>query len=122
MYNEIQTKKILHTEQFEYNGHKASREVTKFLREVICIDKKKRLGWKDLIDHEIFLLDRLRLDNEFRLNIELKKPEIKLDEAVENDQFGESFHKPPFLPSPEKDTTEHTLVRMTLSEASEKMK
>jgi hypothetical protein len=61
MWNEIQTKKILHTEQFEFNGHKASKEVTKFLREVLCIDKKKRLGWKDLINHEIFQLNNDRL-------------------------------------------------------------
>jgi len=68
MWNEIQTKKILNTEQFEFNDYKASKEVTKFLREVICIDKKKRLGWKDLINHEIFQLNKDRLDNEFRIN------------------------------------------------------
>jgi serine/threonine-protein kinase ULK/ATG1 len=56
MYNEIQTKQILDTDQFEFNNYKTSKEVTKFLREIICIDKSKRLGWKELLDHEIFRL------------------------------------------------------------------
>ena len=93
MYNEIQTKKILHTEQFEYNDFKASREVTEFLREVICIKTADRLGWRDLINHKIFNIDRPRLDNEFRLNCELREPQIKLDDAVENEHLSESFHK-----------------------------
>ena len=63
MYNEIQTKKILDTEQFECNNYKASKEVTKFLREIICIDKSKRLGWKELLEHEIFKLKNEHLDN-----------------------------------------------------------
>ena len=61
MYHEIQTKSILNTECYEYNGYKASKRVTGFLKEVLTIDKHKRLGWKELIKHELFkkLDDRL---------------------------------------------------------------
>lgn len=51
MYAEIQNKKILDTECFTFNGYKASKKVTDFLREVLMIDKAKRMGWKQLIKH-----------------------------------------------------------------------
>ena len=46
MAKTIAAKKILDSDEYTCNGYKASKRVTSFLREVINIDKKKRLGWK----------------------------------------------------------------------------
>jgi hypothetical protein len=61
--------------------------VTDFLRQVLTIDKHKRLGWKEMIKHPLFINEHDRLSNEFRLNIDIKQPKIQLDEKLENDRF-----------------------------------
>ena len=56
--------------------------MTNFLRQVLTIDKHKRLGWKELIKHPLFFDEHDRLSNEFRLNIDIKQPKIHLDEDL----------------------------------------
>jgi serine/threonine protein kinase len=89
MYHEIQTKKILNTECFEYNGYKASKQVTDFLRALLTVDKRKRLGWKELVKHPIFEDEKekkemKRLSDHFRINCSIEPPKINLNDEVEN--------------------------------------
>lgn len=57
--------------------------MTSFLKQVLTVDKTKRLGWRELIKHPIFSEDTIgHLSNEFRLNYDLKVPEVKINEEI----------------------------------------
>ena len=46
------------------------------------VDKQRRLGWKELVNHPMFAEKHDRLSNEFRLNIQLKAPKMKINEEI----------------------------------------
>lgn len=79
MYEEIRSKKLFQTENFTYNNYTASKDVTLFLKEVLVVDSNKRLGWKELVSHQIFKKSGDGLANQFRLTLELRMP-TKVDE------------------------------------------
>lgn len=54
MYQEIKNKKILNSERFTYNDYTASKELTSFLKELLVVETKNRLGWKEIIKHPMF--------------------------------------------------------------------
>lgn len=74
MYEEIKSKKILNTEQFFFNNYKASKEVTSFLKDILIVESKQRMGWKELLNHPIFRETEDRLANEFRVSCPLRGP------------------------------------------------
>lgn len=55
MIKEIDSNDILSSDKFVYNGVKASREIQNFLRQILVIDQRKRIGWKELLKHPIFV-------------------------------------------------------------------
>jgi serine/threonine protein kinase len=89
MYQEIKSKKILNSETFTYNGYTASKEVTTFLREVMVIENDNRLGWKSLVKHPLFKDKGGKLDNEFRIDFDIKGPQGQDDDHKfkEEDNF-----------------------------------
>ncbi len=62
MSNKLMTEEV-------YNGVKTSPNAKKFLREVLVVDIQKRLGWKDVLDHEIFKMNPSNLPNTFQRNV-----------------------------------------------------
>ncbi len=44
---------IMEREQF-YEGVRISSKVRNFLKQVLVVDPNKRIGWRELIEHEIF--------------------------------------------------------------------
>lgn len=90
----------------------------------MTIDKYKRLGWKQLIKHPLFedTHNSGQLSNEFRLNYDLKPPEINLDEIIENKlREGEQEVESERLVEQKPEVT-HNLIRLTHIEAKEKQK
>jgi serine/threonine protein kinase len=55
MIKEIDSNDILNSDKFVYNGVKASRTIQNFLRLILVIDQRKRIGWKELVKHPIFI-------------------------------------------------------------------
>lgn len=58
--------------------------MTNFLKQVLVVESEKRLGWKALSTHALFLTDSGKLSNEFIINFKIVHPENVDDEEKFN--------------------------------------
>lgn len=78
MITEIMSSTLL--ERKEYKGVRPSPEANKFIREVLVVDINKRLGWRELLEHDLLKVKPEALSDTFNRRVETKMR----DEELEN--------------------------------------